>query len=136
MTGLLGSVDQLRNLLLALAELLLQMAKQFLFLAIGVGQVVISEIGELLPELPFQFMPFTFELEFVHDQVRKGVRSMPEQMERPDCCQSKSVRLSRHSSSHFTMGLKLVLDCCRCAPYLRQNNGQRCSWFNCAALIP
>jgi hypothetical protein len=78
MTDLLRGVNQLGNLLLALAELLLQMAKQFLFLAFGVGQVVVGEIGELLPELPFQLMPLTFELEFVHDQVRKGLESMPE----------------------------------------------------------
>ena len=60
MTGVLISVDELGDLFLALAKLLLQMAKQFLFLALGVGQVVIGEISELLPELSFQLMPFTF----------------------------------------------------------------------------
>jgi hypothetical protein len=99
MMKLLRSVDQLGNLLLALAELLLQMAKQFLFLALGVVQVVIGEIGELLPELSFQLMPFTFALELVHDQVRKSLGSMPGPMERLDRCRNKSFRLSRHCSS-------------------------------------
>lgn len=53
--------------MLALTELLLQMAKKFFFLALGVGQDVIGELGELLPELPLQFVLFTFELELVLD---------------------------------------------------------------------
>jgi len=57
-------------------------------------------LSKCLSELPFQFMPFTFELEFGHDQIRKGLGSMPERMERPDRCESKSIRLSRHCSSH------------------------------------
>jgi hypothetical protein len=73
MMGLQGTVNQLGDLFSALAELLLQMARHFLFLAIGVVQIVIGEIGELLPELPLQLVPLTFELELVHDQVRKGL---------------------------------------------------------------
>jgi hypothetical protein len=69
---LLQSVDQLSDLLLALAEPLLEMAKQFLLLAFGVIQVVIGKLGELLPELAFQLMPFTFKLELVHDQLHMG----------------------------------------------------------------
>ena len=55
------------NLVLAFAKLLLQVAQQFLLLALGEIQVVISEVGEFLPELPFQLMPLTFELKLVHD---------------------------------------------------------------------
>ena len=54
------------NLVLAFAKLLLQVAQQFLLLALGEIQVVISEVGEFLPELPFQLMPLTFELKLVH----------------------------------------------------------------------
>jgi hypothetical protein len=43
-------------------------------------------------------MPFTFELELVHDQVRKGLGSMSEHLERPDRFKGKSFRLSRHYS--------------------------------------
>jgi len=50
---LLRSVHQLSDLLLALAKLLLQMAKQFLFLPFGVIQVIIGKLGELLPQLAF-----------------------------------------------------------------------------------
>jgi len=55
------------NLVLAFAKLFLQVAQQFLLLALCEIQVVISEVGEFLPELPFQFMPLTFELKLVHD---------------------------------------------------------------------
>jgi hypothetical protein len=86
MMELQRGVNQLGDLFSAFAELLLQMAKQFLFLALGVVQIVIGEIGELLPELPFQLVPFTFELELVHVQVRKGLESISEHMELPDRC--------------------------------------------------
>jgi hypothetical protein len=99
MTGLLRGVDQLVDLLLALAKRLLQMAEKLLFLTLGEVKVIIGEFRELLPELAFQLMPFTFELELIHDQVRKGVGSMPEHMERPDRCECMSFRLSRRSSS-------------------------------------
>ena len=49
------------------------MAKEFFLLAFGVVHVVIGEIGEFLPELPFQLMPFTLELELVHGQVHMGL---------------------------------------------------------------
>lgn len=44
-------------------------------------------------------MPFTFELELVHDQVRKGLGSMSEHLERPDRFKGRSFRLSRQCSS-------------------------------------
>ena len=53
MTSLLGCVNQLGDLVLAFTELLLQMAKKFLLLTLGVVQVVIGEVGEFLPELSF-----------------------------------------------------------------------------------
>jgi len=100
MSGLLlRSVNQHIDLVLALARLLLQMARQFLFLRFGLIQVVISKLGKLLPELAFQLMPFTFELELVHDQVRKGLGSNAEHMERADRWHSKSIRLTHHCSS-------------------------------------
>jgi len=76
---------------MALAERLLQMAKQFLMLTFGEIQVVIGKLGELLPELAFQLMPFTFKLELVHDhdQVRRGLGSMSEHLERTDHCLSQ-----------------------------------------------
>jgi hypothetical protein len=46
---LLWSVNQFSDFLLAFAKLLLQMAKQFLFLPFTVIHVVISKLGELLP---------------------------------------------------------------------------------------
>ena len=75
------------------------MAKNFLLLALGVVHVVISEIGEFLPELAFQLMPFTFELELVYGQVRMGMGLMPEQMERLDCWMGNSFHLVCHSAS-------------------------------------
>lgn len=86
MAWYLRIVNHLGDLLLALTELLLQMAKQFLLLALSEVQVIIRELGKLLPELPFQLMPFTLELELIHDQVRKVLGSMSEQMEMPVCC--------------------------------------------------
>ena len=50
---LLRRVNQLIDFLMALAERLLQMAKQFLMLTFGIIQVVVSKLGKLLPELPF-----------------------------------------------------------------------------------
>ena len=72
----LGSVNELGDLVLAFAELLLQVAKEFLLLALGVVHVVIGEVGKFLSELPFQLIPFTFELELVHGHVRMGQRLM------------------------------------------------------------
>ena len=60
------------------------MAKEFLLLALGVVQVVIGEIGEFLPGLPFQLMLFTFELELIHGRVCMGLGLVPEQMELPN----------------------------------------------------
>ena len=71
-------MNQLRDLFTALAERLLQMAT--------------------LPEHAFQLMPFTFEFELVHDQVRKGLGSMSEHLERPDRFKGKSLCLSHHCS--------------------------------------
>jgi hypothetical protein len=76
----------LGDLFSAFAELLRQMAKQFFFLALGRVQIVVGELGELLPELPFDLVPFTFELELVHDQVRKSLGARHEHMELPDRC--------------------------------------------------
>lgn len=60
-------------------------------MTLGEIQVVISKLRELLPELAFWLMPFTFELELVHDhdQVRKGLGSMSEHLERTDRWLSK-----------------------------------------------
>jgi len=66
------------DLFTALAERLLQMAT--------------------LPEHAFQLMPFTFEFELVHDQVRKGLGSMSEHLEPPDRFKGKSFCLSHHCS--------------------------------------
>ena len=52
-----------------------------------------------LPEHAFQLMPFTFEFELVHDQLRKGLGSMSEHLERPDRFKGKSFCLSHHCSS-------------------------------------
>jgi hypothetical protein len=60
------------------------MAKQLFFLALGIVHIIIGEIGELLPDLPYQLMPLAFELEFIHDQVLKGLGSKQEPMERSD----------------------------------------------------
>ncbi len=96
MTSLLGCVNQLGDLVLAFAELLLQMAKQFLLLTLRVVQVIIGEVGELLPELSFQLMPFTFELELVHCQVRMAQRLMT-------------------SLISFNLAMEQLIACCSCA---------------------
>jgi len=66
-------------------------------------------------------MPFTFELELVHDQVRKGL----------DQCQSiwggriasRADPFACHASaSPFNLGLRQGLDCCGFAPYLYLTN--------------
>lgn len=89
MTGFrLRSVDKLGDRLVALAELVLQMAKPCLVLTLGIIQVVVGELGEHLPKL-------------VHDQVRMGLASITEHLERSDCFKSKSFRLSRQCSSFY-----------------------------------
>jgi hypothetical protein len=50
---LFRGVNDLIDLLMALAKRFLQMAQQFLMLPFGEIQVVIGKLGELLPELPF-----------------------------------------------------------------------------------
>ncbi|MFM7395190.1 MAG: hypothetical protein ACKO22_12710 [Cyanobium sp.] len=70
-------------------------AKQLLLLALGMVHTIVGEIGELLPDAPYQLMPLTFELKLIHDQVLKGLGSRQEPLERWDLCQCRFVRLSR-----------------------------------------
>ena len=72
------------------------MAQQFLSLALGVVHVVVGEIGELLSELSFQPMPFTFELQLVHAQIHLGLDFMAEPLS-------------------LNLNLNQVFDCYRCA---------------------
>ena len=72
------------------------MAKEFFLLAFGVVHVVIGEVGKFLPELPLQLMPFTFELELVHGQVRMGQRVMTELIT-------------------FNLAMEQLVGCCSCA---------------------
>ncbi len=71
------------------------MPKQLFFLALGIVHIIIGKIGELLPDLPYQLMPLAFELEFIHEQVLKGLEAKQEPMERSDLCECRFGRLSR-----------------------------------------
>ena len=56
----------LAHFLCAFSELFLKSANQFVILTFCVCEIVVGQLGVLLFELTFDFIPGTFELEFVH----------------------------------------------------------------------
>jgi hypothetical protein len=52
--------------LCAFSELFLKFANQFVVFAFRVGEIVVRQLSVLLFELTLDFIPGTFELEFVH----------------------------------------------------------------------
>jgi hypothetical protein len=66
-------------------------------------------------------MPFTFELELVHDHdhVRMGLGSMSEHLERTDRWLSKPTSLVTPLLLLSILDLKFVLDRCRSMPDLQ-----------------
>ena len=66
MAGTLELFDLPTDVLLGLAEPLLQAAEEFVFLAFGKGEVVIGKLAVLLLQLPFDLVPISFELHRCH----------------------------------------------------------------------
>ena len=62
----------LPHFLCAFPELFLKSAYQFVILTLCVCEIVVGQLGVLLFELTFDFIPGTFELEFVSYQLFDG----------------------------------------------------------------
>src|SRR5262245_8379114 len=58
--------DELNDLVLLFAQLLLQAAEQLIFLSYRLGEIVVGEQRVVLLELPLHFVPFTLECQLVH----------------------------------------------------------------------
>ena len=67
--GDLEVFDFVPNLFFGFAKALLQSAEQLIFLALGERQVIVGELAVLLLQLPFDFVPVAFDLEFSHTFV-------------------------------------------------------------------
>jgi hypothetical protein len=66
-TVLLQPFDHLLDLVLAFTKLLLQPAKQLIVLTLSKNQIIVCQIAVALFQLPFDFVPGAFELQFVHN---------------------------------------------------------------------
>jgi hypothetical protein len=67
----LQRLDIAPDVFLALAEPVLEASKHLLFLALGEGQIVVREVGVLLLQLPFDFVPVAFISSLVMPQDRR-----------------------------------------------------------------
>jgi hypothetical protein len=68
----LEGADLVSDFLFGAPELFLQPAEEFVVFALGKGQVVVGEVGILLLELAFDFIPGAFDFEFSHSEKRIG----------------------------------------------------------------
>lgn len=64
--------DRPPNLVLVLAQTLLQTAEQLFFLAFGKSEVVIRQLGILLLQFALNFVPVAFDLELCHNRYFAG----------------------------------------------------------------
>lgn len=69
---MLRFVDRPPNLVLVLAQTLLQTAEQLFFLAFGKSEVVIRQLGILLLQFALNFVPVAFDLELCHNRYFAG----------------------------------------------------------------
>ena len=60
--------DFVPDFLLGAPELFLQPPEQFIILAFGKGEIVVGQVGILLLELAFDFVPGAFDFEFGHSE--------------------------------------------------------------------
>jgi hypothetical protein len=61
--------DCLADLFLVLAESLLEASQQFVFLAFGECQIVVSELSVFLFQLALELVPIAFDFEFSHTNI-------------------------------------------------------------------
>jgi hypothetical protein len=66
---MLEAADEVPNAFLRFARPLLDAAKHFVFFAFLEGEVIIGELAVLLFQLPFDFIPVAFDVEFGHGGV-------------------------------------------------------------------